>query len=118
MSSLERYSQSFRTGFGIVYRKPAGKPKFKGVLPPRRRTKKNLVITLICDRLFARHTRPVGKKGKRRIVNDSRPSFTRVFPRYVGQRIVISSPIRRSLSRLPYDVRTWLIENYYVDVAD
>jgi hypothetical protein len=116
MKGFSRTPGTDRTsrGSAVVYRKPAGKPTFKGTAAPRPRKKKVLVLTLICDRLFSRREK-ITAKGRRTTSRDtSRPSFTRVFPEFIGQQIVLAHPFERSLAVLPPNVRAWLITNYYV----
>lgn len=117
MRDFTRTPGTFRTnrGAAVVYRKPAGKPTFKGTVAPRHRQKKFLRLTLICDRLFPRREK-ITPKGKRITYRDtSLPSFTRLFPQYTGQNVILDHPFNRSLGLLPADVRAWLIANFYVD---
>lgn len=117
MKGFSRAPGTFKTnrGLAVVYCKPAGKFTFKGLATPRARRKKVLVLTLICDRLFSRREK-ITPKGRRTTHRDtSRPSFTRLFPQYIGQLIILDCPFKSSLATLPPSVRAWLTANYYVD---
>jgi len=111
MKNFERYSKSVKFGSGIVYRKPVGRPSFRGKPAPKPR-KGTASILLICDKMSERTLKNYGTRG--RSITKKHNKFTDIFPQYAGGKIMLKSPFPSSFAKLPFPVQCWLMTNLYV----
>lgn len=115
MKGFAQHSGSLRIGSASVYRKPAGKTTFKGKVKKRKTTKRNITITLFCDKLKARRITRENKAGKIFYKNDSRqPRFVETFPEYAGKKIKVRTSAHKILDTFPPKAEAWLKENFHI----